>query len=100
MNNDLISRSALLNSYDVCNVTEYDESGCGMKYKAVSVEAIEKAPAVEAEPVRHGRWTFFKSIAGDEYTFKCSICNEWANQRYDYCPNCGAKMRGDNSVQE
>lgn len=49
--NDLISRSALLNSYDVCKVTEYDESGCGMTYKAVSVEAIEKAPAIDAVEV-------------------------------------------------
>lgn len=50
-NNNLIDRIALLSGYDVCKVTEYDESGCGMNYKAVSVEAIENAPAVDAEPV-------------------------------------------------
>lgn len=46
--NDLISRSALLDSFDVCKVTEYDESGCGVDYLAVSVAAIKNAPAVDA----------------------------------------------------
>jgi hypothetical protein len=48
---DLISRSALLGGYDVRKVTEYDESGCGLEYKAVPVEAIEAAPAVDAVEV-------------------------------------------------
>lgn len=51
MNNDLISRSGLLDSFDVCKVTEYDESGCGVEYEAVSVKAIEAAPAVDAVEV-------------------------------------------------
>lgn len=50
-NTDLISRSALLGGYDVRKVTEYDESGCGLEYKAVSVEAIEAAPAIDAVEV-------------------------------------------------
>lgn len=51
MNGDLISRSTLLDGYDVRKVTEYDESGCGMTYKAVPVEAIEQAPTVDAVEV-------------------------------------------------
>lgn len=51
MNNDLISRSALMDSFDVCKVTEYDESGCGVDYLAVSVDAIKNAPAVGAVEV-------------------------------------------------
>ena len=56
MNNDLISRSALLNGFDVSKVTEYDESGCGVDYLAVSVAATKNAPTVDAEPVKHGIW--------------------------------------------
>ena len=106
MNNDLISRSALLGGYDVRKVTEYDESGCGLEYKAVSVEAIEAAPAVDAEPVRHGVWkpVMLKNVFGQEFVYRhaCSICCEYAlhecanydaeEELSDYCPNCGAKM--------
>ena len=48
---DLISRKALLSGYDVRKVTEYDESGCGIDYKAVPVKAIKAAPAVVAVEV-------------------------------------------------
>lgn len=46
---DLISRKALLEK--AINVTKYDEGGWGMDLKAVSVEDVLKAPAVDAETV-------------------------------------------------
>lgn len=92
MNNDLISRSALLDSFDVRKVTEYDETGCGMDYKAVPVEAIEAAPAVDAEPVRHGRWLKAKA----SFHKKCSYCKHVLHmpRERNFCPDCGAKMDG------
>lgn len=59
---------------------------------------IDDAPAVDAEPVRHGRWVW----ADDGY-LRCSLCKQKAptTTQYqdepiqtatDYCPNCGAKM--------
>ena len=48
MENDLISRSALLEK--ATNVTKYDEGGWGMDLKAVSVEDVLKAAAVDAGP--------------------------------------------------
>jgi hypothetical protein len=47
--NDLISRSALLEK--ATNATKYDEGGWGMDLKAVSVEDVLKAPAVDAVEV-------------------------------------------------
>lgn len=49
MENDLISRSALLEK--ATNVTKYDEGGWCMVLKAVSVEDVLKAPAVDAVEV-------------------------------------------------
>lgn len=90
MNNDLISRSALLDSFDVANVTEYDESGCGYVYKAVPLETIKTAPAVDAAPVRHGKWEKAKAA----FHKKCSYCKSVLHmpRERNFCPNCGAKM--------
>lgn len=52
---------------------------------------IVDAPAVEAEPVRHGRW-LFDDFDGDGLDYQCSVCKLYARCAYNYCPNCGAKM--------
>lgn len=45
---------------------------------------------VDAVPVRHGRWDFDMSGAW------CSVCGEYSEGEWNYCPNCGAKMDGEN----
>lgn len=56
-------------------------------------EYIANMPTVDAEPVRHGRWE-----SECEPHYKCSCCEHWIHlyQPMPYCPNCGAKMRGEN----
>lgn len=62
---------------------------------------IYDAPRVDAKPVVHGRW--FSTIVMAKRTciedkfdryqpITCSICEEPAYKKYNYCPNCGAKM--------
>lgn len=53
---------------------------------------IEKIPAADVTPVRHGRWVPFHSeVAGDiQY---CSACEIGFDAKTDYCPHCGAKMQ-------
>ena len=87
MNNDLISRSALMDKSTTIIIPTREWP---IPKAAVWVEDIEAAPTIEAEPVRHGRWipqdvTFTR--------FMCSACKS-RNHAYrtDYCPNCGAKM--------
>ena len=58
-------------------------------------DAIDELPSAE----RHGRWI----DPEDPTCYKCSICGEYATQEYGlnepifwrYCPNCGAKMDGE-----
>lgn len=85
-NNDLISRAALLEEYDRVHV---GPPGGARKL-------MENAPAVDAEPVRHGEW---KHLGGDEW--RCAVCGEviytegsWEKPTYKYCYECGAKMDG------
>lgn len=59
----------------------------------VPVFEIDRVPAADVEPVRHGRW----EDAGDGYVV-CSECGEehsWIDYRASYCENCGAKMDGE-----
>ena len=60
--------------------------------------ALNEAPTVDAVPVVHGRW---KKHDATGYV-GCSNCwdvfvdEEWLTEgRWNYCPNCGAKMDGD-----
>lgn len=52
-----------------------------------------------AEPVKRGMWTFIR-LTDKEYGHKakeCSSCGStfFDTKQWNYCPNCGAKMRGE-----
>lgn len=104
---DLISREAALkavNAYDYRGFTvelvKTITDGCAIELK--------KLPAVDAEPVRHGKWVFDKNAnnwgIGGYVCSECQAIND--NLPYvkvavplmfvgtKYCPNCGAKMEG------
>ena len=80
---------------------DYEDGRC----VGVMVSGItgEQAP-VYFERVRHGRW----KKSEDDYSclniIRCSVCGEeWCfevdddvkDMNYNYCPNCGAKMDGE-----
>lgn len=93
MENDLISRSALLEAFD--NFPPgFKKSISGM----VALRMIKGAPTVDAEPVRHGMWILLgRSFPTTDYTYTtsalymCSECGLREIKKYPYC-NCGAKM--------
>jgi DNA-directed RNA polymerase subunit RPC12/RpoP len=64
---------------------------------------VTETPTVDAVEVVHGEWDTIE----DDYTgmiaLQCSECSQeyWFEDEpplkiYNYCPNCGAKMDGDN----
>lgn len=64
-------------------------------------EAIQNAPTIEAEPVRHGipvahYKTWFNSdgepVTTLRYGYKCPFCGDTDIKRF--CPTCGTKMDG------
>ena len=52
--------------------------------------------ALEAEPVRHGRWVMKETMIRSPYAKNayCSECLEETSYAHNHCPNCGAKMDG------
>ena len=122
MNNDLISRSALLEELQKGTIITDDLYGMGiMAGNDHAMKKIKEAPAVEAVPVRTGRWIERLDGDGEFVHHMCSECKADAIFQYiieddldegmdgewycigkittgieehltNCCPNCGAKM--------
>ena len=62
-----------------------------------AIELVEKQPTVDAVEVVHGRWesTTEQDEFGEMDFFKCSVCGQLRWFETNYCPNCGADMRGE-----
>jgi hypothetical protein len=94
MNNDLISRSALLATLDELYMVALRKSG-------VSVESVyhlehfamlvKDAPAVDAEPVEHSMWLEHPAAQKTKY-WTCLKCDTMGSPRWKRCPVCEAKM--------
>ena len=71
---------------------------------ADALEAAEKRTAeLEAQLPKEGEWQWLSSTYDRvpcEMRYVCSVCHHQEITHYDkpwkhYCPNCGAKMRGE-----
>lgn len=92
MDNDLISRSGAVGILRA----KADMAVCtdGQIVYENAARIIEKLPAVDAAPVRRGEWTEpYKGEIWDYYV--CSLCNFLSDNKYIYCPGCGARMDGE-----
>ena len=54
---------------------------------------IDEIPGVDAVKVVHGRWEWYDFEECGLY--RCSCCDGAMAYPTHYCPNCGAKMDGD-----
>ena len=63
-------------------------------------KAIAEAPTVDAVPVVHRRWETVSSMLGYLCCSNCKDVYIWetwlGDGKWNYCPNCGAKMYGGN----
>ena len=83
-------------------IADYFDLICDTDYAFDESEILRRmnANAVDAEPVRHGKWIYTR-----HYTWECSECKKNPTsgmgyvQRKDglfgFCPNCGARMDED-----
>ena len=89
---DLISRAKVL------NVVQNADDG-NIPYEIIK-DIIQGLPSVSAERV--GEWTAEIGYEGEVIYYECSNCKEAFSllegtpeeNRYNYCPNCGARMKG------
>lgn len=95
---DLIDKEATLKKMcESCGYCEKFEKAMRTTHpyfvadKCNNYKFLAEQPAIEPE-VRHGRWMFIEQKSG--YLWKCSNCKGNFDQRFSYCPHCGAKMDG------
>jgi len=56
------------------------------------VKVINAQPTIEPQPQKYGKWIKRKGAIG----YNCSCCGKSdISNHFDYCPNCGADMRGE-----
>ena len=73
----------------------YDTPGINLTAEKFE-EAINGIPAADVAQVVHGRW---ETNSDRPDSLICSICkcgfDMWKHDPHNYCPNCGAYMRGE-----
>lgn len=64
------------------------------------ISMLYMMPTVDAEPVRHGKWIKADSQQYFRKHYPCFTCSECgyrkdSQKKWNYCPNCGARMDKD-----
>lgn len=90
--NDLPAVQPKTEGFEWCHdCKEYDQEGhCCHRWTKVIRKTVDE---IKADPVRHGHW-----IQADEdfrhqvFWWNCSECGFSVSSKYNYCPDCGARM--------
>ena len=87
MSKDTIYRQEAIDAIDVKNVNK------GIISALQSI--IEELPPAQPERMR-GKWInrSLNTLYPEWERYTCSVCGKHSNS-YDFCPNCGADMRGE-----
>ena len=96
--NDCVSRQVavyavaeLASSMSVC--TSVDECHGMKRMQGMAVRALNDLPSTQPQRIE-GKWTI-NDCHTAVYKYHCSECGANHRARYDFCPSCGADMRGN-----
>ena len=102
----LIDADELLN--DIEDVIDIENDGQDVEKSKLIIlglkiakKYIKKARTIDAEPVKYGQWIDHEMFERNNCNpcIECSVCNTWFGcdcfPKTKFCPNCGARMRGD-----
>ena len=92
-----------LKDWDMFWCKELDKGKPWDGHTSKDVRRLLSIPAADVAPVRHGRWddSGRYTFPGGSTAVRCTECgckltvSEFRLNKWNYCPNCGAKMDGD-----
>ena len=60
-------------------------------------EVLEDTPTADVVEVKRGKWIRHEQDGAIFADYECSVCSAYPTGgiRSNYCPDCGADMRGD-----
>lgn len=84
---------------DVLNLQDCYNGFSDTYDKACIIGVIDEQPTIEPER-KKGKWLHKSkqlAVLNTAWWYECSICGYHAfnGMRTDFCPNCGAEMRGE-----
>ena len=85
MSKDIIYREDAIKAIDA-----YDDTAYALQDVQRITDGIAKVVnAIPSADRPQGEWIDAKNAG-----WKCTVCGKWSNGQYDYCPHCGARMKG------
>lgn len=84
---------------------EYSDDG----EQEINVDAVfitlHEQPTADVVERKKGEWQIVKNADGATHDYRCSACHRYRfhngemRNKYKFCPNCGADMRGEKDVE-
>lgn len=91
---DAISRQAAIDAMIKLEQDDIECYGCAIPEgfnSTPAIEALNNLPSVTSKE-KIGHWIDQSGGDPTDFSISCNLCNEWASQSTNFCPNCGAKM--------
>lgn len=87
---DYIERDKLLDEIEAAK----ENGGMGAVVAGTLLRYIKRAESIEVRPVVRGRWRW---VGQDKWNdcYECSQCGKMNTDNSNFCPNCGADMKGE-----
>ncbi len=84
---DLINRQDAIDAIcDDCVNEDYCGRNCEEVQRMIDLPSVQKK----------GKWTLQDDRTKNHYGWQiCSECGAWISEPTNFCPNCGADMRGE-----
>lgn len=103
---ECISREDVLDNSNIITVHTKEYGSIDV----IPVDTIADIELADVQPVKHGRWIEHinrrydydreQGDIGAGVSYTCSLCDLHGFKAWHFCPNCGARMDGEQNVDK